>query len=152
MSVGGLASTIALLLPRFADVWDVDPRDGEAVGDVWEKAIQSVPEGQRPAGVIKTIERLPWINAIATTAVVFFPRFAYTFKFMRRPRPEEMRQGDWKAKAPPPAPPPGSAAAGGNGATSPPIVADDTHIPSAYDDKRIDMDAIDGTASRAASE
>jgi hypothetical protein len=75
------------LLPRFTEVWTIPPREGQAVGNTWETAIKTIPEEQRSERLIRTIEGLPWVNALATTILVLAPRINYTVRNWRNRTP-----------------------------------------------------------------
>lgn len=128
-------------MPRFRDVWTIPKEDGDAVGKSWENAIAGIPEGDRSPGMLRAIAGLPWVEAIAVTALVFLPRFAFTIQYLRKPRPDN---GE-------------AARAAGNGsaqfasppATRPPA-GEGSGFPSAYGDERGDSYAeLDGTANQS---
>lgn len=137
------------MLPRFQDVFTIPRNECDAVGNSWAGAIETIPEGQQPAPLLKLIEGLPWVEAFAITGLVFGPRFTFVLANWRsrsQPQPQNGKiysprdfAGDPRGD-PPNAPPPI--------VDAPPPPPGDGGFPSPYTGERGQEYAeLDGTAA-----
>lgn len=104
MGIGGFGQFMGALFPDLRDVWNIPPRDGNAVGSAWERKI-AAGDGISDR-TMKFLNALPTLAAAGVTAIVLMPRIAYTIQTLRGRRGAKGSRSidPFRSMAPPQAP------------------------------------------------